>query len=190
MKAKSTYLQTIVDKVKTGKYNVFINRYIKEVDTYRLSRGESDIVLNVDLKPYPERVRESVDYLLRIPLSEKRVLSGSYGATLQEVEMAIDEKINSLRKSVSSEEKSEDDKYIVYSNWLKQNRETGDIYISGQLVSEVEYVKPKYKEKKSKLKTIIKEDISKRLSTEIKRYKVSLESIDKIKLIEKNNEQI
>jgi hypothetical protein len=186
MKTKSVYLQTLVDKVKTGKWCVLINRYVKEVDTYRLSRGESDVVIDVDLKPYTDRVRESVDYLLRIPLAEKRVLSGARGATLQEVELAIDEKINSLRKSVSSDDnKPEDDKYIVYSNWLKQNSETGDIYITGQLVSETEYIKPKYKEKKSKVKTLLKEDISKNLSTEIKRYKVPLVSIEKIKLVEK-----
>lgn len=164
-----------------------ILNYIKETNNQRLTMGKSNVTIDTNLPPYKDRLAESKRILQNYPPTKKELLASKHGVKTEEIQNIIDEMIDSLSKSIvkqmSESKESKNPDMVYYGAGISQNKETKDIYISGQKVEEVELLKPKYKEVKSRPKTLIKQDISKDLVHEEQRWKIKFTDLHKLKVV-------
>jgi len=181
----------ISEGIREGK-KLKITRYIKEVNDKRIERGISDIIINLNWK-WDELNEKSLTKLkeLRSNTSIRKNIINHLKSKGHEVEKkvldeAFDELINSTIKSLNTPydpQKEKNDKYIYHDNNIKENKETGDIYLLGLKHLEIETKSPIYKETKSKPKTIIKNMIKEQLPNNVKNYKLKKEELAKVKLL-------
>jgi hypothetical protein len=185
-------LKFLTERISKNPDETFIKikDYKKEVGGYRITEGLSDVIVNVSLKPYAERLRDSVK-IVESRHKDKAYstsLINKYKSSKEEVETAFQEVLESLKTSISKAEnpdenstKSSDETYYGYG--IVQNNETKVIYITGQKVFEDVKVEARYKEKKSKSKTLVKNDISKDLPKDVQRFSLKETELTKLSLV-------
>lgn len=183
-------IEDIKNGIENGK-TIHITNYVKEADgKSRLTRGVSDVSIKVDTRPYSEILKESIQLVSRVPLSEQKRLEMKHQTDRETVKKAMEEVSDSLRKSLSVQlnespsapktRKTNPNKFITKG--LEVSPDGLYVYLSGEVVEETVKIKPTYKPVKSKPKTLVKKDINAKLPINIKKFKVPIGEISKISL--------
>jgi hypothetical protein len=170
---------------KNEKANLQILNYIKETTTQRLTQGKSNIIIQTNLPPYVDMLRESKRILQTYSTSKKNKLAEKYNMSNEDVDNIIDEMVSSINNSIQKEmtSKPQDPDMEYYGSGISQNKKTKDIYITGKKVEERELVKPKYKQVNSKPKTLVKQEINEDLVHNVQRWKLKLTELTKLKVV-------
>lgn len=165
-----------------------ITDYVKEVGGYRITEGKSDVIVDVTLKPYIERLKDSKKIVEQRENDASFIQSmkNIYGVKQEEIDEAFDEVKTSLMNSITKAENpqdQDDSNTTYYGNGMIQHNETKKIYVTGQVIHEDVKVEATYKEKKSKTKTLLKNMISKNLPHEVQRFSITEKELTKLSLV-------
>jgi len=174
-------LEELQEGLKQGK-KVRIRGYVKPKNRYRLSDELVDVTIDTQIPAYEILKRQSLTEVKSIPLNKVVEISKKHEGTREDAEKALEEVKKSLEKT-SSGGRFDDPKYKNLAPYVNLNTETGDIYFTGKKVNEIKLSTSSYKEKNSRPKTLIKNEIKRDLPNTVKTWKVNKDNIDKIEFV-------
>lgn len=164
-----------------------INGYIKEAGSNgRITSGSSNITLSLDYD-YIELLKESKKILMNgISLQKIHDLSKEFTVEKTEITLVINELKDSIGKTLLNESTGAV-KEIVHepiAHGVKYNAILDTYYFTGLKIREDVLVEPKYKEVKSKPKTLVKEAIKNLLPhSKLHVWKLTSDSLYKLQLL-------
>lgn len=176
-------LDDLQEGLEQGK-KLTIRGYVKPKNRYRLSDEVVDVTIDTQIPSYDILKRQSLSEVKRIPLNKVVTIAKKHGGTKEDAEKALNEVTASLEKTSSgSSGRFSDPKYTTIAPYVNFNSETGDIYFTGKKVSENKLSTSSYKDKNSRAKTLIKNELQKDLPNKLKVWKVNVDDIDKIEFV-------
>ena len=174
-------LEELKQGLKSGR-KIRIRGYVKPQNRYRLSDEVVDVEIDTQLPTYDILKRQSLNELKRKPLSEVIRIGKSKGASKEDSEKAYRELTESLSGGSSSSRFSGSE-YESVAPYVNMNTDTGDIYFMGKKLKENVISSSTYKEKNSRPKTLVKNELRKNLPNNVSVWKVNVDDLDKVEFI-------
>ena len=177
-------LKKIAKKIKEENKKIRINNYVKEKGGYRIKEGRCNLVIDTQVPSYDILLNQSLNQLNKVSTESIKSVASKYNVDQDVVKKQLESLKNSIRKRINNYKDSDpDDKYVYFGAGLKMKKDDSTIYIYGKKIQEQTIIKEEYKEKKSRVTTLIKDEFRNDLPHKLKTYKIKSKDFYKIKLI-------
>jgi len=176
-------IEELVEGIENGNITIKINRYEKMPNRTRLTKGVSNVVLEIDTDTYENQLKESLRVLSNFSRTDQLALAKKLKSTSDKVKEALEEQKDSTRKSLTSINEGSTRRKnpnVTLTHGVQQHPETKDIYLKGKVIEETLLVEATYKETNKREKTVIKESLRKMLPTNQKMFKLTVQELNKL----------